>query len=464
MLFNSLAFLCFLPAVLIGVGFLPGTWRNRFLLAAGYVFYGSWDWRFLCLLWLSTIIDFTAGRLIYSARDVRTRKLVLIASLSANLTILGFFKYCNFFVGSAVGLLHALGLHASAPMLSIVLPIGISFYTFQSMSYVIDVYRNEIKPAKRLWDYAVYVAYFPQLVAGPIERAGHLLPQIIAPARVTAERINTGLLLMLLGFTKKTLIADLLAPEVDRIFADPRHMSSGMLLRGAYFFTFQIYCDFSGYTDIARGVSELLGIRLRLNFDQPYLAQSITEFWRRWHMSLSAWLRDYLYIPLGGNRSGDWATYRNLMLTMLIGGLWHGASWTFVVWGGLHGVYLSVERMLGIRATSAATRSVAFRVGRTLLTFHLVVLAWIVFRAPDFATAFHYLTGLARLTHLSAVGPWPVIVAAAILIIDLPQSISGDHVVFLRLPWWVQSPAYAVLCFAMLLYGGGEVPFIYFQF
>jgi alginate O-acetyltransferase complex protein AlgI len=469
MLFNSLAFLCFLPIVLIGVGTLPQRWRNRFLLMAGYFFYGCWDWRFLGLLFLSTVIDFTAGRLMSASTDARRRKLVLVCSLAANLTILGFFKYFNFFAGSAVELLRWLGVHASPPLLSVVLPVGISFYTFQSMSYAIDVYRGDTKPADRFLDYATYVAYFPQLVAGPIERAGHLLPQIISPAKVTAERINVGLTLMMLGFIKKVLIADQLAPEVDRIFSAPAHLSSGMLLKGAYFFMFQIYCDFSGYSDIARGVSELLGIRLRLNFNQPYLSQSITEFWRRWHMSLSSWLRDYLYIPLGGNRHGRWMTYRNLMLTMLIGGLWHGANWTFVAWGGLHGFYLSVERMSGIGtgvgpSHERSAGAWAGRVLRTVLTFHLVVFAWIFFRAASFTIAFQYIAGIAHLTHLTAIGIAPLLVAAAVLLIDIPQNAAGDHVVFMRLPWWVQSPLYATACFALVLWGGGDVPFIYFQF
>jgi len=240
------------------------------------------------------------------------------------------------------------------------------------------------------------------------------------------------------------------------------------LLKGAYYFSFQIYCDFSGYSDIARGVSELLGIRLRLNFNQPYLAQSITEFWRRWHMSLSEWLRDYLYISLGGNRGGTLATYRNLMLTMLIGGLWHGANWTFVVWGGLHGTYLVVERLLGVgpvrRLHASGVSWWVQRVGWSVLTFHLVTLAWIFFRAPDVSGAFAFLSGVARLDHLAAVGVGPLLVAAAVLAIDIPQYVAGYHTVFLRLPWWVQTPAYATACFAAILWGGSDVPFIYFQF
>jgi alginate O-acetyltransferase complex protein AlgI len=357
----------------------------------------------------------------------------------------------------------------SPSTLSIILPVGISFYTFQSMSYTIDVYRRDTEPTQHLLDYALYVAYFPQLVAGPIERVTDLLPQILKPAKVTAERVNVGLTLMMLGFIKKVLIADHLAPVVDQIFTHPAHLSSGMLLKGAYFFSFQIYCDFSGYTDIARGVSELLGIHLRLNFNQPYLSQSITEFWRRWHISLSTWLRDYLYIPLGGNRHGQRATYRNLMLTMLIGGLWHGASWTFVAWGGLHGLLLSIERMLGIGRQAPADSARppwnwVLQAVRTFVVFHLVLLGWIFFRAPNFAVAFEYLSGIFRFTHVTAMGLGPLLVGAAIFAIDFPQYRTGDHAVFLRVPWWIQSPVYAGICLAFILYGGSEVPFIYFQF
>jgi D-alanyl-lipoteichoic acid acyltransferase DltB (MBOAT superfamily) len=246
-------------------------------------------------------------------------------------------------------------------------------------------------------------------------------------------------------------------------------MSAGLLLKGAYCFALQIYGDFSGYSDIARGVSELLGVRLIKNFEQPYLSQSITEFWRRWHISLSSWLRDYLYIPLGGNRFGASQTYRNLMLTMLIGGLWHGANWTFVAWGGLHGALLAVERMLGIGQrpivwSAAGPRGWLLGVARIVVTFHLVTLAWIFFRAPNIRAAFDYIVGILNADRLTAVGPLPFIAGLAILMIDIPQYASGRHTIFMRLPWWVQSPAYATLCLALILYGGSEVPFIYIQF
>jgi len=469
MLFNSITFLFFVPLVLLALRLSPRVTRQHVLLLASYYFYGSWDWRFLGLILFTTSVDYVLGNWIHASEDTRLRRRLLLVSVALNLGILGFFKYFNFFVDSAALLIESIGLHASLPTLQIILPVGISFFIFQSMSYVIDIYRRDGAPAPSFVLYALYIAYFPQLVAGPISRAADLMPQLAAPARVTAERVNIGLCLILLGLAKKVLIADMLAPEVDRIFADPAAMTSGELLRGAYLFAFQIYGDFSGYSDIARGVSELFGVRLMINFNQPYLAQSITEFWRRWHISLSTWLRDYLYIPLGGNRHGAVRTYRNLMLTMLIGGLWHGASWTFVAWGGWHGAWLAVERILGIGQGAATRARVGWnsglkRVAATVLTFHIATLGWIFFRAHDFGTAFAYFSGIFAFSDLAAIGILPFVVGCAILAVDLPQDRTGDHAAYLRLPWWVQSPIYAGLCLAMLLYGGRDTPFIYFQF
>ena len=470
MLFNSEAFLVFLPCVLLGFALLPGAWKNRFLLVASYYFYGSWDWRFLGLIFLTTLIDFHVAGLVHAEADALRRRRYLLISVCTNLTILGFFKYFNFFVGSALSGLEALGISASAPTLSIILPVGISFYTFQSMSYVVDVYRRDMEPVRRFEDYALYVSYFPQLVAGPIERGSRLLPQILAPARVTPERIHIGIQLIIVGLAKKVLIADTVALEVDRIFSSPEELTAGMLLRGAYLFSFQIYGDFSGYSDIARGVSELFGIRLMINFEQPYLSRSITEFWRRWHISLSTWLRDYLYIPLGGNRSGSWMTYRNLMLTMLIGGLWHGAAWTFVIWGGIHGALLGIERMLGIgKEPTAQVRGAGWlgSLAAGVWTFHLAVLCWIFFRAPDVQVAFAYLGGILAGDGLGDIGWLPWLMLGAVLAVDVPQYASGKHTVFLRIPWWIRSPAYAAIAMAVLgkiLYGGRDLPFIYFQF
>ncbi len=468
MLFNSVTFVLFLPVVLLLVGAAPQRLRNWVILAASYLFYGAWDWRFLGLILTSTLIDYVAALVIASSGDRQRRRMALATSLIGNLGILGTFKYFNFFVDSAVELIEWFGWHASRPALSLILPVGISFYTLQTMSYTIDVYYERIRATRSLLDFAVYVAYFPQLVAGPIERAQDLLPQIISPGKVSGERINIGLMLMLIGYTKKVLIADSIAPITADIYDDPSAHTAGVLLQGAYLYTFQIFCDFSGYSDIARGVSELLGIRLGENFRQPYLSQSVTEFWRRWHMSLGSWLRDYVYVPLGGNRGSSMRTYVNLMITWLLCGLWHGAAWTFVVWGGLNGIYICIERWLGIGRGNPPLpqdrREWGMRVVRTVLTFHLITFTWVVFTSPSFSHMVDFVRGVLVFDHLGDIGPIPFLVALAVLSIDISQNAAGDHTVFLRLPWWLQSPLYAALCFAMILYGDREIPFIYFQF
>ncbi len=397
MLFNSWVFIGFLAVVLPVYFSLSHRWQNRFLLVASYFFYGWWDWRFLSLLFVSTIIDYVAARLLDRTSGTRARRALILTSICFGLGVLGFFKYFNFFVDSAVVALNSLGWNATAPLLKVVLPVGVSFYTFQTMSYTIDVYRKRQAACTSFVDFALYVTYFPQLVAGPIERAQRLLPQIQAPRRVSQEQIASGAQLMLWGFVKKVAVADSLAPYADRIFPNPQDFDSVTLLFGVYCFALQIYGDFSGYSDIARGISRILGIELMENFKQPYFARNITEFWRRWHISLSTWLRDYLYIPLGGNRNGAVRQYVNLLLTMLLGGLWHGANWTFVVWGGLHGVYLAVHkyvtrnRRIAIERAPETPRSWATYVIMTLFTFHLVCLTWVFFRAGDFRVAQVYL-------------------------------------------------------------------------
>jgi D-alanyl-lipoteichoic acid acyltransferase DltB (MBOAT superfamily) len=399
MLFNSLTFLLFLAVVLPLYYALAHRWQNKMLVVASYVFYGAWDWRFLFLLLISTVVDFNCARAM-DAASPKGRKRLLYLSLAVNLGILGFFKYFNFFIGSAASLLDTLGFQASIPTLTIILPVGISFYTFQTLAYTIDVYRGKQKSHRDIIDFALYVSYFPQLVAGPIERSQRLLTQIAKPRTVDAAAVSSGVQLIIMGYLKKVAIADSVAPYVESAFADPSAHSTPFLILSLYLFALQIYGDFSGYSDIARGVSRLLGIELMINFRQPYLARHITEFWRRWHISLSSWLRDYLYIPLGGNRGGNFATYRNLMITMLLGGLWHGASWNFVIWGGLHGVYLSVHKLVaGDRLVTDPGRPkdpvecIRYLLG-VFLTFNLVCLTWIFFRADTFGGAWSYLTAL----------------------------------------------------------------------
>ena len=469
MLFNTWQFGIFLPCVLVLYYCMTRHMQNRMLLLASYVFYSWWDWRFTGLLMLSTVVDFHLSLAIHNADSQRSRKRFLLLSIILNLGVLAFFKYFNFFVDSAAHVIQVLGFQANLPVLRIILPAGISFYTFQTMNYTIDVYRRQMEPTRDFLTYALFVAYFPHLVAGPIIRAEVLLPQLLNKRTVADRHLRTGAVLILLGLFKKVAIADTLAPDVERFFTAPGNCSSLVLVKGVYFFCLQIYCDFSGYTDIARGVSRLLGIELPENFNQPYLARNISEFWRRWHISLSTWLRDYLYIPLGGNRVGRWRTYRNLFITMLLGGLWHGANWTFVVWGGLHGSYLAVHKFIAeLRpGASRAAPSRVMTVLGVLATFHLVALTWIFFRAPSFRLAFDYLAGIVRwhggfsVTQLVV----PAAYFAIVLAIDLPQYRSKDHTVILSAPWFVRGFAYAGMVTLIALANTGHaIPFIYFQF
>jgi alginate O-acetyltransferase complex protein AlgI len=472
MVFNSFTFALFLPLVLAVYYLLPLRGQNLWLLAAGLVFYGWWDWRFLALLGITTILDFVASNRIGDSKDPRVRRLWLIASLTGNLTILAFFKYFNFFVDSASALLTAAGVEVHPPTLRILLPIGVSFYTFQEMAYTVDVYRGTIPPCRRLTDFALFVCYFPQLVAGPIQRASDLLPQLEHPRRVTGAQIRDGCSLIFIGLFKKVVIADALAPFADVHFGQPAAFGGGSLLLGLYAFAVQIYCDFSGYTDVARGISKLLGIELAINFRQPYFATSITDFWRRWHISLSTWLRDYLYIPLGGNRGSRFATYRNLMLTMVLGGLWHGASWTFVVWGTLHGLYLSVHKLLLERrgAVQRAPSAVGAVVG-AVATFHLVCLTWIFFRADSFPEAWTMLTRIVAWApgefffggfDLARFG----VLVASLLAIDVAHEWGVPAWTSWERRPMVRGLAYGAALVVWLSLGGvdANVPFIYFQF
>ncbi len=468
MVFNSLQFALFLPAVVGVYWSLRARGQLWLILVASYVFYGYWDWRFLSLLVLSTLVDYSVGRGLGSDRSERSRRRLLWVSLVVNLGVLAGFKYADFFVDSAVELLETAGLSAQRPVLEVVLPVGISFYTFQTMSYTIDVYRRRLEPIDDLLTFAVYVAFFPQLVAGPIERAGRLLPQLAGErTRPDADGVAGALSLIALGLFKKVVVGDMLAAAIDREFADPTGRPTLALLFAMYGFALVIYADFSGYSDIARGSARLLGVELVRNFEQPYLSRNITEFWRRWHISLSDWLRDYLYIPLGGNRGGRLRTYRNLALTMLLGGLWHGASWTFVVWGGAHGLLLALERLTG---RSAPTREQVGPgdLGSILLTFHAVSVIWILFRADSFATAGDFLLGLIRVEPGSPgleLAGLVVVMAVVLVTVDVAQRRTGRHDVFTALAPPVRGVLLGAAIVAVILASGRPaVPFIYFQF
>ncbi len=413
MLFNTWTFLTF-ALIVFGLYYrLPHRWQNRLLLVASYIFYGAWDWRFLSLIWLSTIVDFVTGRAIAGEVDPKRKRLWLTVSCATNLGLLGVFKYAGFFAQSFADLAGVFGWNPGIVTLNIVLPVGISFYTFQTMSYTIDIYRGRLSPVRSFEDFALFVAYFPQLVAGPIERASHLLPQLVEPRSVSRSQVREGAWLIGWGLFKKAVIADNIAPRVDEVFfAGNDWASGGACLLAIYGFAIQIYCDFSGYSDVARGLGKLMGIDIMRNFQIPYVATSPQEFWRRWHISLSTWLRDYLYIPLGGNRFGGLQTYRNLMLTMVLGGLWHGAAWTFVLWGFYQGALLAVHRWFVVDRVAGAGTSGAgagaarkthpskekpgwARLPRAVLSwlvmFHLVCLGWLIFRAESVGQIWSFL-------------------------------------------------------------------------
>ncbi|MCW9037116.1 MBOAT family O-acyltransferase, partial [Altibacter sp.] len=346
MLFNSLDFALFFPVVfLLYWAFAKHlTVRNAFLLAASYFFYGWWDWRFLFLIAFSSLVDFFVGKYLYKATGNTRRKVLLWTSISVNIGLLAYFKYANFFIESFVDSFRLFGQDLEVAPLQIILPVGISFYTFQTLSYTIDIYKRKLEPTNNALAFFTFVAFFPQLVAGPIERASHLLPQFFKTYKFDYQQVKSGLLLMAFGLFKKMVIADRAAILVNQVYGDPGSYDGYQLVVATFFFAVQIYCDFSGYSDIAIGIARTMGFDLMKNFDSPYFSKSITEFWRRWHISLSTWFRDYVYIPLGGSRGGTYKTYANLFIVFLVSGLWHGAAFTFVIWGAIHGVIIVLEK------------------------------------------------------------------------------------------------------------------------
>lgn len=540
MLFNSLEFLVFLAIVYALYRVLPFRGQNLMLLAAGYVFYGWWDWRFLFLMIFSTSVDFWSGlvldrgrltlrervvpavflsagavlfvgldtsellhriggraehadligpymphvlvaipvsllfaaiayRLLTSLEEERRRKACLMLSIATQLTVLGFFKYFNFFIESLDAALAGTGFSAASLHLDIVLPVGISFYTFQSMSYAIDIYRRELKPTDRFFDFALFVAFFPQFMAGPIERARNLLPQITCARTITAEQTRRGLFLIVLGLFKKIAIADGMAITADSAFAvsDP---TWGTVVVGTVAFAIQIYCDFSGYSDIARGVSKLFGVELMLNFNQPYFARSPREFWQRWHISLSTWLSDYLYKPLGGNRGSLAFTCRNLMLTMVLGGLWHGAAWNYVLWGFYHGTLLSLHRVLTAKLGPASDgRALALlkMAGFGMLTLY----GWLLFRARSLeqvaVNTSVLFTGRGGLAIEAARPALSAVLGVALLIVwEIAQyRRAGAARFYQALPTAISGLATALMLFLIAMGTSNEpAQFIYFQF
>jgi len=486
--FNSFDFGVFFVVVLALYWMLRHRWQNRMLLVASYFFYGYWDWRFLSLIFISTMVDYVAGLKIQRATDEggpgagRRRGWWLAASMCTNLGLLGFFKYFDFFIGSFED---AFGLSAARLHLDIVLPVGISFYTFQTMSYTIDIYRGRFRPTRNFPDFALFVSFFPQLVAGPIERATALLPQVQSERRFDLRQFAGGLQLIFWGLFKKVFVADNLARLVDSVYrwgvveklADGRLVypdvpdpTSFAILCATWAFAFQIYCDFSGYSDIARGCAKCMGFEIRVNFLLPYLAVNPRDLWRRWHISLSTWLRDYLYVSLGGNRRGVKKTYRNLSLTMLLGGLWHGARWTYVAWGAYHGTLLIVHRLLEpvvgrLKLPEGAVWGWVWRVFRVAAMFHLTCLGWAVFRGQSMTQVFLLLGRLFAFEGGLDAGPLLALVQFAGPLVVAESLFSRNGA--LGKTWftpWVRCIGYAAMAYLFVFYGATAQSFIYFQF
>lgn len=390
MQFTSFAYLAFLPLVLLAYHLLRRrVLQNGLLLCASYVFYGWWDYRFCMLMLASSLVDYFVGSRLHQTENVRERKIWLSVSICSNLGLLGVFKYFNFFIDSFREVGEVFGFNMSGGTLEIILPVGISFYTFQTMSYTIDIYRRQLEPSSSLVDYLAFVSFFPQLVAGPIERASRLLPQLQRSRTVTWEDTASGARQILCGFFKKIVIADSVAVFVGEAYATPETMSGARLTLATMLFAFQIYCDFSAYSDIAIGTARMFGIELMQNFNYPYFSKSMGEFWQRWHISLSTWFRDYVYIPLGGNRGGSNQTRRNLFVTFLVSGLWHGAAWKFVGWGAFHGSALMAERRPARKDLPKPVNwfSTFAGIGKMAATFVIVCLGWVLFRADSLSDA-----------------------------------------------------------------------------
>jgi len=478
MLFNSINFAFFLPIVFFLYWFVAHKnykYQNILLLVASYFFYACWDYRFLFLLVFSTLLDYFTGLRMGDAKSISGKKFWFWLSILVNLGFLGFFKYYNFFVTSFAEAVANLGFHIDIWTLNVILPVGISFYTFHGLSYVIDIYYDRIKPEKNFIDYSVFVSFFPLLVAGPIERATHLLPQIQTKRNFNYTTAVDGLRQILWGLFKKIVIADNCAQYANMIFNDSGHYSGSTLVLGALFFTFQIYCDFSGYSDIALGTARLFGIDLLRNFAFPYFSRDIAEFWRRWHISLSTWFRDYLYIPLGGSKGGTWMKIRNTFIIFLVSGFWHGANWTFLVWGLLNALYflpllLSKTNRTHIE-TVAQGRDVPtvrelFRMG---ITFSLTVFAWIFFRAKDMTHAISYIKGIFNSSLISKPEIVPTTLFLLIGFFIFIEWVGRENQYALqrfglRWPKVIRIGFYYALVILLFAFMGKEQEFIYFQF
>lgn len=476
MLFNNWEFGIFFIIVYVLYRVLPHRGQNMLLLVASYYFYGSWDWRFLSLIFISTVIDYFCGLQLQKAENANHRKMFLFISMAANLGILGFFKYFNFFTENFANLVQSFGMQANFTSLSIILPVGISFYTFQTMSYTIDIYRGKMEPTKNFLDFALFVSFFPQLVAGPIERAKNLLPQVTNPRTFNMDQFYEGTFLIFWGLFKKVFIADNLAVIVDNIFSTTDAQNGAFVILGVLAFAYQIYCDFSGYSDIARGLSKVMGFELMVNFNLPYFAVNPSDFWRRWHISLSTWLKDYLYISLGGNRNSNYQTYRNLMLTMLLGGLWHGAGWTFILWGFYQGLILVIHRfsqpiLKSIYVAKTGLEKSISLWTRIVVMFFFANIGWLIFRAQSIEQIWNmtlsvlFNTSLEPFSGIKRMAAQILFYAGPLMVIQFLQFKKDDLLMLYHTRISIKSVVYFALIILFLISGvqGGK-SFIYFQF
>jgi alginate O-acetyltransferase complex protein AlgI len=478
MVFNSYTFIVFFIIILV-LHNLPFSWKTKKvnLLLASFLFYAAWNPPFILLLWLSTIIDYFVGKSLYSQTNVHKKRVLLVISLAGNLGMLIFFKYGEFLLDNFVHIVNAFGMNYHPAEPSIILPAGISFYTFTTLCYTIDMYKKESEPVKSLLDFSLFVTFFPHLVAGPIVRPPQLVPQFETPRRATRKQLFEGLFLLSLGMFMKVVLADgMLSATADSVFNSTNALQPVDAWAGVLAFTGQIFFDFAGYSTCAIGAALSLGFILPQNFAFPYAAKGFSDFWRRWHISLSLWLRDYLYIPLGGNRNGKFRTYINLMITMLLGGLWHGANWTFVAWGGLHGLYLWAEKFYFDRKNKGAMLKSA---GATngfsgwvyaLFTFFLINITWVFFRASTFEGAgrilesmFGYAKTATPLLATIAIVKVGVIIILTLIVHWIMRSRSTLEVAY-KLPWWVTGLGWSAMLILLVWSQESSSSFIYFQF
>lgn len=484
MLFHSIDFAIFLPIVFVLYWFVTNKnlrLQNFLLVAASYVFYGWWDWRFLSLILFSTLVDFAVGRKLKTEENQRNRKLLLWASILVNLGVLIFFKYYNFFLDNFILAFSFFGQDIQPNSLRIILPVGISFYTFQTLSYTIDVYKRKLAPTEDFIAFSAFVSFFPQLVAGPIERATHLLPQFYVKREFDHLKAVDGMRQILWGLFKKIVIADNCAEYANLIFDHSAEYAGGTLVLGALFFSFQIYGDFSGYTDIAIGTSRLFGFDLMRNFNFPYFSRDIAEFWRRWHISLSTWFRDYLYIPLGGSRGGTWMKVRNTFIIFIVSGCWHGANWTYLIWGALHALYflpllLTKNNRKHLDTVAEGRFLPSLReLSAMLLTFSLTVFAWIFFRAENIGHAFQYIGGILSPSILGfpdlAVGMKLLSTISLLFLFLFVEWLNREKPFALVFeesssfwPTVARKAVYVSLILLIVIFSGEEEGFIYFQF